>query len=370
MSLRWTPTLTAAAMILATGVATAQQAVTEQTTTASTQPSVVPAEVFKNIEKQFDLPSADASREEKIARMDRVVRIGTQAEAKYPDAANLQSVRDHMLRAASWLVFAKGDAASREQLKAVAGRIMNSDATASQKVSADFLTTFVALRSDPPLPPEAAAKQIEAFVARYQKTEGQTQSLVHATMLAERTQNATLREIYLGLLESEHSKDPLVRQFLKSRGKSPYVGTVFEAELSRLDGSTLKLPADLLGKVVVIDFWATWCGPCVAEVPHMKKVYQQYKDKGVEIIGISLDKSRQKLTDFIAQRELKWVHTFSGKAWQDPTATAYGVQGIPSIWIIGKDGKVVSDNARANLEATIEKALAAPTVEPAQSEKQ
>jgi len=359
MSPRRIAMLTIAPVLLAVSIGTAQPPA-DEVTTALTQPSMVPPKVFDGIQKEFDLPSTGASQEEKVARMNRVIQIGTQAEADYPDAANISSVRDHMLRAASWLAFTNGDAVSRKQLQEIAGRILNSEATANQKVVADFLATLVALRSDPPPPPESVAKRIEAFAERYRKTEGEAQSLVHGTMLAEQTRNTQLRERYLKALESNHSKDPLVRPFLKSRGRSPYVGAAFEADLTRLDGSKLKLPNGLLGKVVVVDFWATWCGPCVAEVPHMKKVYQQYKDKGVEFVGISLDKSREKLTDFIEQRGLGWVHTFSGKAWEDPTAAAYGVRGIPSIWVIGKDGKVVSDNARANLETTIEKALAAP----------
>ncbi len=63
---------------------------------------------------------------------------------------------------------------------------------------------------------------------------------------------------------------------------------------------------------------------------------------------------------FVKSRKMNWIHTFSGKGWNDPTATAFGVRGIPSIWVIGKDGKVVSSNARRDLEGTIEKALKSP----------
>ena len=140
--------------------------------------------------------------------------------------------------------------------------------------------------------------------------------------------------------------------------------------MTKVDGTKLSLPKDLLGKVVVIDFWATWCGPCVREVPHMKKVYAAYKDKGVEFVGISLDRSKEPLMAFIKDRDLPWIHTYSGDPGGDPTAKKYGIRGIPSIWVVGKDGKIASRNARGNLEETLDEALAAkakpvPTTQPA-----
>jgi peroxiredoxin len=107
----------------------------------------------------------------------------------------------------------------------------------------------------------------------------------------------------------------------------------------------------------------------VAAVPHTKEIYAKFSPKGVEFVGISLDKEedKQKLLDFIKEKGITWPQTYSGKYWQDPTAERYGVQGIPSVWVIGKDGRIFSDNALADLEGTIERALAesaAPTTKP------
>jgi thiol-disulfide isomerase/thioredoxin len=81
-----------------------------------------------------------------------------------------------------------------------------------------------------------------------------------------------------------------------------------------VDGRAVDMKA-LRGKVVLVDFWATWCGPCIAELPNVKAVYSKYHDKGFEIVGISLDRAtdRQKLIDFVAKEEMPWPQHFDGQ---------------------------------------------------------
>jgi peroxiredoxin len=92
------------------------------------------------------------------------------------------------------------------------------------------------------------------------------------------------------------------------------------------------------GKVILIDFWATWCRPCVEGIPHIKEFYRQYKAKGFDIIGISLDSDKKALTDYLARENLPWGIAFSGKAWFDGTAKSYNVNLIPSYWLIDREG--------------------------------
>ena len=112
---------------------------------------------------------------------------------------------------------------------------------------------------------------------------------------------------------------------------------------------------------VLVDFWATWCAPCVASVPELRELYARYRDQGLEIVSISLDEKREPLDQFLARQDMPWVHAFSGRGSMDPTAQQYGIDSIPNVWVVGRDGLVVSDNARADLEATIQEALAAPS---------
>lgn len=116
--------------------------------------------------------------------------------------------------------------------------------------------------------------------------------------------------------------------------------------------------SDFRGKVVLIDFWATWCRPCVNEVPNVKSAYEKYHDQGFEIISISLDRSIDACKQFAQSREMNWMHIADGKFWKAELAVRFGVHSIPQMYLIGRDGKVVSDNARGKaLAAAIEKAL-------------
>ena len=92
----------------------------------------------------------------------------------------------------------------------------------------------------------------------------------------------------------------------------------------------------------------------------MKRLYAKYKPKGVEFVGISLDRAgdKAKLQAFVKTHAMGWIHTYTGKEWNDPTVKKYGVSGTPSVWVVGRDGKVVSDKARGRLERILDKALA------------
>jgi len=108
-------------------------------------------------------------------------------------------------------------------------------------------------------------------------------------------------------------------------------------------------PKSLAGKVVLVDFWATWCGPCVAELPNVLEQYEKYHKDGFEVVGISLDQDRDALEKFVNEQKLPWPILFEeskGDGWQHPLATYYGISGIPTVILIGRDGNVITLNAR------------------------
>jgi len=114
-----------------------------------------------------------------------------------------------------------------------------------------------------------------------------------------------------------------------------------------LDGKSVS-PADYKGKVLLIDFWATWCGPCMGELPNVLKAYEQYHDKGFEILGVSLDRDgdRAKLESVMKEKGMTWRQIYDGKWWASEIAVLHDVQAIPFTILIGRDGKVVGTNLR------------------------
>ncbi len=135
-------------------------------------------------------------------------------------------------------------------------------------------------------------------------------------------------------------------------------GTVFPGfEETDIDGKPLS-PANLKGKVVLIDFWATWCGPCVAELPNVIKTYGAHHANGFEIIGISLDQDKDKLTTFIKEKQMTWAQYFDGKGWQNKLAAKYGVNSIPATFLLDKEGKIIAKDLRGEaLESAVTAAL-------------
>lgn len=118
-------------------------------------------------------------------------------------------------------------------------------------------------------------------------------------------------------------------------------------------------PSALKGKVVLVDFWATWCGPCRAELPNVIAAYQKHHKEGFEIIGVSLDSDRDKLDAFLKKTEgMTWPQYFDGQGWGNKLAAQYGVESIPFAVLIGKDGKIIGKELRGEaLETAIAAAL-------------
>lgn len=112
------------------------------------------------------------------------------------------------------------------------------------------------------------------------------------------------------------------------------------------------------GKVVLIDFWATWCGPCRQELPNVIGLYQKYHGQGFEVIGISLDDDRNALNSFTQQAGMAWPQYFDGQGWKNKLATRYGVNSIPMTYLLNRQGIIIGKKLRgANLVTAVENAL-------------
>jgi len=357
-----------AAMALLAGTCLAQDS--RPATATSTQPATPSAAAVQlaKIRSLLERPRAQTREEfDKLLkqRLTEAIRAVEDMEKKYPKAKEIHEARMAGVVAAGSLARATGDAKMAAKADAFAKAIIASKgAPADYKVTADAHQVLLKIKpvvATASVPADRGAKLILEYTKRHAAGPKAAEALILGLTLARVTANAKLMETLKATLIERFPEHPMALR-LKAPEPGARVGRPFVATLTKLDGAKLTLPGDLKGKVVVLDFWATWCGPCIREIPRMKQVYAKYKDQGVEFLGISLDRagSRERIAAFVKQRQMDWIHAYSGKFWDDPTARKYGIRGIPALWVVGRDGLVVSENARGRLAEIIEKALKPP----------
>jgi thiol-disulfide isomerase/thioredoxin len=131
----------------------------------------------------------------------------------------------------------------------------------------------------------------------------------------------------------------------------------FELQFTALDGTKVDL-AKMRGKVVLIDYWATWCAPCMEEVPDVVNLYKELHGKGFEIIGVSLDDDKTLVQAVTKAQGMTWAQYFDGKGRDNEVCTRYGISTIPAMWLVDKNGMVTDTEAGDGLEEKVKKMLA------------
>ncbi len=207
-------------------------------------------------------------------------------------------------------------------------------------------------------------KNLKDYVVKY--IEGHPKSyistLLIGSLFAEFEPNLKLIEKYYNGLDQSLKDNPEGKKIVKKLNEFKKVDVGKRApdfSAQSPDGKSISLK-ESLGKVTIIDFWASWCGPCRQENPNVVALYNEFHAKGLNIIGVSLDDDAAKWKEAILKDGLSWTHVSNLKKWKDPIAIQYGINSIPKTFVLNSFGVVVGkDLSGKELRAKVEELLAA-----------
>ena len=138
--------------------------------------------------------------------------------------------------------------------------------------------------------------------------------------------------------------------------------TPLDWKFTAVDGRAVDL-VNWHGKVVLVDFWASWCPDCLREMPDVVAAYQKYHDQGFEIVGVSMDRDKAAMLAFLKKHNIPWPQQYDGLAWDSSVAVKYGVKGIPEMWLLDRSGRVIATGVHGSqLDGKLEPLFSLPAV--------
>ena len=247
-------------------------------------------------------------------------------------------------------------------LKEIEVIIAAADAPAEAKGEATFIRTMMTAKLDDEKPQMSAAffKAADEFLAQYGTHKLAPEMRQAQLQVAAQAKTPEAEALLKRIAED---KDPQLaggaKKILAQRQKMADLKTKpLDLKFTAADGAEVDV-AKLHGKVVLLDFWASWCGPCIAEMPNVVATYKKLHEKGFEIVGISLDQDKDKMEAAMKKHGMTWVQYFDGKGWQNKISSGFGIESIPAAWLLDKKGVLRETDLRGSaLAAGVEKLLA------------
>ena len=315
-----------------------------------------------------ETPPRAKSREESIQILQSWLSRQQTAAAsflkKYPDDAHRWDAKIVALMTATQLQNFGGPpvdaAASMKEVEAV---LDAPDASPSAKSEAAYLhVQFLAQGTDTDKPETVARLQkgVSSFIDAYPDSKrapeiaGMQMQLIG--MGAVPDADAVLKK--LAASKNEDIAAMAKSAIAQSEKMASLKTKPLELKFTATDGKEFDI-AKLRGKVVLIDFWASWCGPCIAEMPNVVATYKKLHDKGFEIVGISLDQEKEAMEGALKKQGMTWTQYFDGQGWQNKISTSFGIESIPAAWLLDKKGMLRETDLRGEaLAKGVEKLLA------------
>jgi len=263
----------------------------------------------------------------KLMRVE-VESVRAQIDNRQPDKAALLKLTKEIAAAPDASAVVKADArylAAKGHMDALESSGSTIDSAARKTVEGDIAE----LRKDYPDDLRTAALQLDLAMFLKVRDADAAESILREMVSSKNIRVVAVAQQQLDLMRTQRklAKVPLDLKF------------------QAVDGGQVDL-AKLRGKVVMVEFWATWCGPCRMEVPNVVATYNQLHTNGFEIVGVSLDQNKDQLVNFTKQVGMLWPQYFDGKGWANEVSSRYGINSIPTAWLVDKKGMVRSTEAR------------------------
>jgi len=329
-------------------------------------PEGTPDQLFEYIEKLKAIPpglTPEAEQQYANKANRTIVKVAEKIFASRPDQQQTQAAIETKMWAL-FLLEQSGDAEAGKRLAAFPAELLKAGRPKSARQVRGFLlqSRFQQVRPGEVDAITKALGDVKQFLSEAPLGEPDVDLMMAAAQAAEMTGKTELAvDAYRGfakmLTDSHNPQIAPAAKFMESIVRRlTLMGNKMEVQGKIVGGEPLDW-TKYAGKVVLVDFWATWCGPCLQELPNVIETYRLYHDRGFEVIGLSCDQSREDLENFLQKNPSPWPIVYDDQG-PSPTVEYYGITALPTMILVGADGKVVSiDASGPRLRQALEKLL-------------